>query len=69
MNPLKKLTAGFSRMSLNSPFHCFLTAIRRSSEASKVFRKFWKKETITMYSSSQMQGSEALALQKDWSKH
>ncbi len=26
-------------MSLNSPFHCFLTAIRRSSEASKVFRK------------------------------
>ena len=24
---------------------------------------------ITMYSSSQMQGSEALALQKDWSRH
>ena len=28
-----------------------------------------KKETITMYSSSQMQGSEALALQKGWSRH
>lgn len=28
-----------------------------------------EKETITMYSSSQMQGSEALALQKGWSRH
>ena len=31
-------------------------------------RKFWKKETITMYLSSQMQASEALALQKGWNR-
>ena len=43
MNPLKKLTAVFSRTSLNLHFPYFLTAIRRSSEASEVSRKFWKK--------------------------
>ena len=69
MNPLKK---AYCRVFQNVfKFALPLLPYRNPKiiGSSKVFRKFWKKETITMYSSSQMQRSEALALQKDWSRH
>ena len=62
MNPLKK---AYCRVFQN----VFKFALPLLPYRNPKIIQFWKKETITMYSSSQMQGSETLALQKDWSRH
>ena len=50
-------------------FKVLIYEVISKKKNNKIFRNETKKETITMYSSSQMQVSEALALQKDWSRH
>ena len=49
-------------------FKVLIYEVISKKKNNKIFRNETKKETITMYSSSQMQGSEALALQNAWSR-
>ncbi len=68
MNPLKK---AYCRIFQNIfKFALPLLPYRNPKIIGSVkgIRKFWKKEIIIMYLSSQMQGSEALALRSVWNR-
>ncbi len=67
MNPLKKLTAVFSRPSnFASPY--FLTAIRRSSEASRGIPEVLEKRGYNNVLIITDTGIRSLALQNAWSR-